>query len=126
MLAAKHPSGKLARWSQTLAEVDVEIQYQPGRKHYNADALSRAPVNPQEESVVAVQAASTPNSLNPEPEIAELQHVDVNLQSIFCYLEKGDLPADENKAPKLVLESSRFSIIDGVLYFVDNSRQNRL
>ena len=26
ILAAKHPSGKLARWSQTLAEVDAKIQ----------------------------------------------------------------------------------------------------
>ena len=134
MLAAKHPSGKLARWSQTLAEVNVEIQYRPGRKHSNADALSRAPINLQEESVAAVQATlngtesptTAADPLNPESEMAELQRADANLQPIFHYLEKGELPADEKKARKLVLESSRFSIIDGVLYFVDNSRQNRL
>ena len=134
MLSAKHPSGKLARWSQTLAEVDVEIQYRPGRKHSNADALSRAPVNLQEERVAAVQAApndaehptAAADPLNPEPEMADLQRADANLQPIFHYLEKGELPADEKKARKLVLESSRFSIIDGVLYHVDNSQQNRL
>ena len=136
MLAAKHPSVKLARWSQTLAEVDVKIQYRPGRKHSNADALSRAAVNLQEESVADVQATPTASdseshtaaadSLNSELEMAQLQHTDANLQSIFCYLEKGDFPADGNRARKLMLESARFSIIDGVLYFVDNSQQNRL
>ena len=58
--------------------------------------------------------------------MAQLQHADANLQSIFCYLEKGDLPADENEARKLVLKSARFSIIDSVLYFIDNIWQNRL
>ena len=97
MLAAKHPSGKLARWSQTL---DVEIQYRPGRKHSNADALSRAPVNLQEESVAAVQATSTANE---------------------SHTVAADSLNSENKARKLVLESAQFSIIDGVLYFIDNS-----
>ena len=45
MLVVKHPSGKLACWSQTLAEIDAEIHYRLGRKHSNADALSRAPVD---------------------------------------------------------------------------------
>ena len=94
MLAAKHPFGKLAQWSQTLAEVDVEIQYRPGRKHSNADALSKAPVHLHEESVAAFEATPTANdseshtaaadSLNSKLEMAQLQHADANLQSIFA------------------------------------------
>lgn len=42
MLNAQHPSGKLARWSQSLCEFDLELRYRPGRVNSNADALSRA------------------------------------------------------------------------------------
>ena len=127
MLADKHPSGKLARWSQVLAEVDIELRYRPGRKHSNADALSRAPVNllkHLEHSTNEVHLV-TPTTDVSEVEMAELQHADLSLQPIFCYLEKGEVPTDKKQARKLVLESSHFSILNGVLYFVDNSRQNR-
>ena len=40
LLKARHQSGKLARWTQTIAGFDVEIRYWPGRAHGNADALS--------------------------------------------------------------------------------------
>ena len=40
MLYARHQTGKLARWSNILAEVDLEICYRPGRTNSNADALS--------------------------------------------------------------------------------------
>ena len=58
--------------------------------------------------------------------MAELQRADSNLQPIFHYLEKGELPADEKEARKLVLESSQFSIVDSVMYFADNSLENWL
>ena len=48
MLKAQHPSGKLARWSQSLCEYDLEICYWPGRVNSNADALSRVPVGGEE------------------------------------------------------------------------------
>ena len=32
-------SSKLARWTEIVAEFDVEIQYRPGHKNANADAL---------------------------------------------------------------------------------------
>ena len=44
-LAAPHSSGRRARWSDTLAEFDVEIRYRPGRTNSNSDALSRAPLS---------------------------------------------------------------------------------
>ena len=40
MLNSRHPSGKLARWAETVAELDVDIVYRPGRANSNADALS--------------------------------------------------------------------------------------
>lgn len=48
LLNTCHPSGKMARWSATIAELDLEICYKPGRKNTNADALSRSPVSGSE------------------------------------------------------------------------------
>jgi len=37
----RRPEGILARWIETLAEFDYEIEYRPGRLHCNADGVSR-------------------------------------------------------------------------------------
>ena len=36
MLSAQHPSGKIARWNQSLYEFDLELKYRPGRVNANA------------------------------------------------------------------------------------------
>ena len=38
------------------------------------------------------------------------------------YMEQGVLPSDERLAKKTVVESSQFSLMDGILYFVDGGR----
>ena len=37
----KEPEGQVARWLETLSQYDYEIKHRPGKKHQNADALSR-------------------------------------------------------------------------------------
>ena len=37
----KEPTGQLARWLERLAAYDFIVHHRPGRKHLNADALSR-------------------------------------------------------------------------------------
>ena len=37
----KEPEGQVARWLESLAEYDFEIEHRSGKKHQNADALSR-------------------------------------------------------------------------------------
>ena len=39
----KEPEGQLARWLEKLQDYDFTIIHRPGRKHSNADALSRYP-----------------------------------------------------------------------------------
>ena len=45
LLNTPHPSGKLARWGLTLQDVDIVIRYRPGKNNTGADALSRLPVD---------------------------------------------------------------------------------
>jgi hypothetical protein len=37
------PEGQMARWLERLQEFDFSIVHRPGKKHQNADALSRLP-----------------------------------------------------------------------------------
>ena len=41
--------GRLARWVLTLSEFEYTIQYKPGNRNRNADALSRSPVKELDE-----------------------------------------------------------------------------
>ena len=39
----KNPEGQLARWLEVLSTFDIELEYRQGRRHQNADGLSRIP-----------------------------------------------------------------------------------
>ena len=43
LLNFKEPQGQLARWLEELGQYDMKVEHRPGRKHQNADALSRIP-----------------------------------------------------------------------------------
>ena len=45
LLNTPHPSGKLARWGMAIQELNLKIEYRPGRSNAKADALSRYPVS---------------------------------------------------------------------------------
>ena len=46
---SQRSSSKLAWWTEIVAEFDVEIQYRPGHKNANADALSHSPIESSED-----------------------------------------------------------------------------
>ena len=53
----KQPEGQLARWLEKLQEYDFIIEHRQGRKHNNADALSRLPCN----AINVEEKATLPN-----------------------------------------------------------------
>ena len=80
----KDPSGRLARWSLRLQAFDITVVYKSGRKHSDADCLSRAPVEPPPQDDQDDDTFLGPISAD---EFAEQQRADPELRSLVDYLE---------------------------------------
>ena len=61
-----------------------------------------------------------------EPDLysfAQEQHKDPDLNAMVAFLEKKELPQEEDRARTIALQSPLFVMVESVLYFVD-SKQN--
>ncbi|UYV73003.1 hypothetical protein LAZ67_10001459 [Cordylochernes scorpioides] len=68
LVGMKDPSGRLARWALKLQEYDINIVYKSGRKHKDADCLSRSPLADTAEiegHVISIQDAAEEQSKDP-------------------------------------------------------------
>ena len=45
LMSIKDPVGRLARWAIYIQAYTFDIKHRPGKKHANADAISRIPIN---------------------------------------------------------------------------------
>ena len=104
----KEPEGQLARWLERLQEYNFTISHRPGRKHQNADSLSRHPCtqcgreshveDPPLVNVVEQVATSHLTEKTPE-ELRQLQLEDSPIGLLLQAVENGEKPtADEVRA----------------------------
>lgn len=133
LLNTPHPSAKLARWAMTIQEMDLHIQHRPDKSNVNADALSRNPpvqdTEPNKAKMLSVTSTNieekenstkdqteSPHMEIANKEISNLQHKEPDLHCRITLLERGELPANEKLAKKLVLEQDQCNMIDGILH----------
>ena len=109
--------------------------YRAGQDNKHVDALSCSPL-PQASSdanVVAVQFLTEESiehllqaqlaNMSSSFDLAEQQLKDPDLCQLIQYLNKETLPADENKVRKVVAQAPSFSLLNGMLYFVDSKNK---
>ena len=132
LLNTPHPSGKLARCGLALQELELQIQYRPGKHNANADALSRYPSSRvpglgELNFVAAVTEDSAPaKSGEPNLTLAERQEADPELKIIRAYLQKRTLPPDEAQARRVMLCYSHYALVDDILYHLEPDKSLRI
>lgn len=104
----KDPSSRLMRWKVKLEEYNYSIEYKPGRKNSNADALSRNPVeSPCNESVKLdswgleeTRVSADPSSLTDSAEESEETLVNyVRIMSAFASSSLYGSTNEERQVP---------------------------
>ena len=122
----KEPEGQLARWIEQLQEYNFTIIHRPGRKHGNADALSRQPCQQCgriDHSTSTIIAHVTDQVLNEktEAQIQALQLDDPSIHMVLRAKESNDKPTSEHargtgpEAQRLVQLWSRLIVDHGLL-----------
>ena len=111
----KHPTGRLGRWAIKMAEFDYTIKYRPGRKHENADGMSRranmvkgAPVVDMEPKVMEAISVE---------DMKHHQEADAWCQPLLQYIRLRILPENDDRlAKKVVWEAAKYTVSkEGVL-----------
>ncbi len=141
----REPEGQLARWLQVLGEYQFKVQHRPGKKHTNADGLSRqglckqcarevewqeenagsplfpCPPRTMESPKVVVRAMTLESTWTPN-QLAAWQELDPEISPVVSALKAGRVPTAEEIASwsavtkRLMLDFDRLVLRDGVVY----------
>ena len=122
----RNPEGQLARWLEQLQEYDFTIVHRRGRKHGNADAMSRIPCvqcgRESHESIVATTVQVSPLQQKSNEELRSKQLEDPIVGYLLRAREANEKPtADDLKGKsravkRLVQLWERLEVVDGVLW----------
>ncbi|KRZ48246.1 Transposon Ty3-G Gag-Pol polyprotein [Trichinella nativa] len=95
----KEPEGQVARWLESLAELDFEVEHRPGRLHGNADALSRTSCaqcgRPMKSSMCAVRAVPSGSAVVAQTlrdQLLAAQQADPEIQLLRQWVTSGPWP----------------------------------
>ena len=118
-----------------LQEQELDIQYRPGKTNSRADALSGHPVPLQPEDctttqtpvlIAAMKAPLSPAQIGERgpdhTSLSESQLDDPQLCEIMQNLVVGELQTDNKQAQRILLGQSSFTMLDGVLYHIEEDK----
>ena len=121
----EEPAGMIQRWLDTLSNFNFTVQFRPGEKHGNADALSRITHAPppnqadeKESTDEAVCVLAYPNAEEVETLMAQ-QEGDPTLRVVRAWIEQGLNPRPQelrNESP----EVRQYASISPTLYLDDD------
>lgn len=118
----KNLSGRLGRWILRLQEYDFTVIYKSGRKHLDADALSRCPLVKSSDDVARhsnvppLPIAPIDVPINDTPDLVALQHADSYSRKIIDRLTGSTRPPNS----RLRRQLRQFQLLDGALYRINH------
>ena len=125
----KEPEGQVARWLELLAQYDYKIEHRPGRKHQNADALSRNPLVVAEDTDQITQTNAVGSSTStwvPSWTVTNLrssQAADPDLKKILAWKQNQtsqpafqEIEGTSKATRSLWAQWNRLQLENGVLY----------
>ena len=136
----KEPEGQLARWLERLQEYDFTIAHHPGKKHQNADSLSRRPCTQCgreshfDNTIIAAENQTTVLTEKSAAELRKIQLEDGPIGFMLKAVEKGERPSSDDvrgqgpDAQRLNQLWSKLLTENGVLKwkYVDTNGTSRL
>ena len=116
--------------------ISVTMVYRAWRENARADALSRSPATPPptvgvaegEAQMASVDTSDISSLLQADPAIGEcsdLPSEQRELKIIIDFLKEDKLLEDPVQARKLAAQEPQFSLIGGVLYYIDSRHDHR-
>lgn len=113
----KNLSGRLGRWVLRLQQYDFSVTYKSGKKHMDADALSRCPLSsPSSAATESPDALSLAPVISPivdrQADLSSLQRADAYCRPIMDYLDGRVQPPNSRARRQL----EKFQLLHGVLY----------
>ena len=76
--------------------------------------------------VATLDPSGEVGSKDGENTLHDRQMSDSSLKIIVGYISDGKLPEDEKEARHLTLRSQKFTVLDGILYYIENDKTLRV
>lgn len=94
LMRFKEPEGQVARWLEVLSSFDMKIEHRPGRKHQNADGMSRLSCK---QCGLLKDGNQTPEvnqvtEHNTRPDLVNLQNSDHDICTVREWVKAGEMP----------------------------------